>query len=136
MMSTQEMESVAIQWQETIKVLIQSFSRILAVYMNYEPKVASVTEHIYQKSFYLFRITNKSIFSEVSIILKNLLNSNLLDPRQKLTLLEEMETWLRKNKNQGQAVHDMMNILLSVTEDTDFFASSQNFEGFQATFVG
>lgn len=128
MISTNEFESVACQWQETIKILIQSFNRILTKYLTYEPKIDSITEHIYQKSFYLFRITNKNIFTEVSIILKILLNSQILDFRRKQTLLEEMETWLKKNKNQGQAVHDMMNILMTIIEDIAFISVKSHFQ--------
>lgn len=127
-MTTQECESAAHQWQETIKILIQSFNRILTKYIVYEHKIESITEHIYQKSFYLFRITNKNIFTEVSIILKILLNSQILDYRRKQTLLEEMENWLKKNKNQGQAVHDMMNILTTILEDINFVSIKTNFQ--------
>lgn len=128
MMNNQDFESISLQWQETIKILIQSFNKILNKYLTYNEKTPAIVEKIYEKSFYLFRITNKSIFNEVSIVIKNLLNSNLLTTRKKQTLLEEIEGWLKRNKNQGQAVHDMMNVIIMVSDDPTFTTDRVNFE--------
>jgi hypothetical protein len=128
MITVNDLETAAGQWQETIKTLIQSFNRIVTKYLSYEGKTDAITENIYTKSFYLFRITNKHVFSEVTVILKVLLNSRLLDARKKQTLLEEMEGWLKKNKNQGQAVHDMMSILMAVLDDCAFLAIKTHFQ--------
>jgi hypothetical protein len=128
MMNNQDFESISLQWQETIKILIQSFNKILNKYLTYADKSQTIIEKIYEKSFYLFRITNKNIFNEVSIVIKNLLNSNLLSTRKKQTLLEEIESWLKRNKNQGQAVHDMMNVIIMVTDDPSFATDKANFE--------
>lgn len=128
MLAAPEFDSAATQWQETVRTLIQSFNRIVTKYLAFEPKVPSVTELVYQKSFYLFRITNKTIFTEVSLTLKALLTAPVLIGRQKQTLLEEMEAWLKKNKNQGQAVHEMMHILGAVLEDTQFVTEREHFQ--------
>ncbi len=128
MMNYQDFESISLQWQETIKILIQSFNKILNKYLTYREKTPAIVEKIYEKSFYLFRITNKNIFNEVSIVIKNLLNSNLLITRKKQTLLEEIEGWLKRNKNQGQAVHDMMNVIIMVSDDPTFTTDRANFE--------
>ena len=128
MITVNDLETAAGQWQETVKTLIQTFNRIVTKYLSFEAKTEAITENIYQKSFYLFRITNKHVFSEVTVILKVLLNSRLLDARKKQTLLEEVEAWLKKNKNQGQAVHDMMSILMAVLEDPGFLAAKAHFQ--------
>jgi hypothetical protein len=128
MITVNDLETAAGQWQETVKTLIQTFNRIVTKYLTYDNKTSAISENIYQKSFYLFRITNKHVFSEVTVILKVLLNSKLLDARQKQTLLEEMESWLKKNKNQGQAVHDMMTILMAVLDDASFLSVKAQFQ--------
>lgn len=128
MMAQPEFDSAASQWQETVRTLIQSFNRIVAKYLTFEPKIDAITEQIYQKSFYLFRITNKTIFTEVSLTLRALLTSPVLNDRQRQTLLEEVEAWLKKNKNQGQAVHDMMHILAALLEDVPFISSRPHFQ--------
>ena len=128
MMNAQDLENISQQWQETIKTLIQSFNRILVKYLTCEEKDATIIEKIYEKSFYLFRITNKHIFTEVTIVIRNLLASNILSARKKQTILEEMELWLKRNKNQGQAVHDMMTVLTLVFEDSTFATDKTNFQ--------
>lgn len=127
MMSTQELETISLQWQETIKVLIQSFNKIIIKYITASERVSTLNEKIYQKSFFLFRITNRNVFNEVTLVIKSLLNTDILDARKKQTVLKEIELWLRKNKNQGQAVHEIMCIIMIILEDATFIQDKDNF---------
>lgn len=122
-----EIETLSIQWQETIKVLIRTFNRILSKYLDYPDKTGEIIDKIFERSFYLFRITNKNVFNEVTTVIKNLLSSDSISKNKKQTLLLEIEKWLKRNSNQGQAVHDLMSILLIVFEDKSFMTDSKNF---------
>lgn len=53
----------------------------------------------YTKSFYLFWVTGKSIFCEVTAVIKNLLGSKYLQITQKQTMILEIEQWIKWNKN-------------------------------------
>lgn len=59
---------------------------------------------MFEKSFYLFRITSKAIFHEVTSIIKNILSSGNVTIKKKTALLKEIDSWLKKNNstnNQG-----------------------------------
>ena len=128
MISPEDIQTISLQWQETIRILIQSFNRILTKYLQYKKKSKKIISKLFEKSFYLFRITSKNIFNDVTIVIKNILKSDVISNKMKKTLFLEIESWLRRNKNQGQAVHDLMNIIFGVFKDKCFFEERGNFE--------
>lgn len=58
-----------------------------------------ILERFFEKSFYLFRITSKTIFQEVTQVIKNILNSEKISLQKKTTILKEINNWLKKNDN-------------------------------------
>lgn len=127
MITKEDLETISLQWQETVKVLIMTFNRIITKYLTYPNKDKEIINKMFEKSFYLFRITSKSIFNEVTSVINILLKSDAVSKSKKVTLFLEIEKWMKRNKNQSQAVHDIMNIVMMIFEDEDFLSETENF---------
>ena len=82
---------------------------------------------MFEKSFYLFRITSKSIFNEVTSVIKNIIHSEKVSIKKKSTLLKEIDNWLSRNNNQGQAVHELMTILSDIFDSKELITTKPNF---------
>lgn len=62
LVSHEDLETISKQWQETMKILIQSFNKILQKYLQYSDRQDTILEKMFEKSLYLFRISSKNIF--------------------------------------------------------------------------
>lgn len=129
--SHEDLQTISKQWQETLKVLIQTFNRILQKYLTFPDRTEVILDKMFEKSFYLFRITSKGIFHEVTSVIKNILNSGNVTIKKKTAILKEIDSWLKKNNstnNQGQAVHELMLVLIKIFEDEEFLEFGDNFQ--------
>ena len=127
MITKEDLETVSLQWQETVKVLIMTFNRIISRYLAYPERDKEIVNKMFEKSFYLFRITSKNIFNEVTSVIEILLKSDAISKSKKVTLFLEIEKWMKRNKNQSQAVHDIMGIVKTIFGDKEFLEDVNNF---------
>lgn len=92
-----EPEALTLQWIETLKVLIHSFHRLLTQYLLSDFKQEEIVEKFFEKTFTLFRITNKHVFNEVSPVIRTFFSSQAITISKKKTIFEEILLWLRLN---------------------------------------
>lgn len=120
--SEKEPEALTLQWIETLKILIQSFHKLLTLYLGFEAKEQEIIEALFEKSFTLFRVSNKFIFGEVPPVIRTFFTSASITSTKKRTFFEEILLWLKINPNQGQAAHDLMTLVSAGLADSKLIA--------------
>ena len=82
--------SISSQYSETTRLLIQTYDKILSKYFAVPNKDSALVEKLFEKIICLFRLSDKSIFNDVTKVIGNCLKIKDLETKKKYIILDEV----------------------------------------------
>ena len=78
------------QYLETTRLIIQIYEKIIIQYHKIENREQNILEKLFEKIIYLFRISNKNLFLDVTKVVGSFLQIEDLEFKKKYFILTEV----------------------------------------------
>lgn len=80
------------QYLETTRLIIQTYEKIFIKYHKIENKDNEIVEKLFEKIIYLFRISNKNLFGDITKVVGCCLKIEDLSMKKKYFILNEVNS--------------------------------------------